>query len=372
MKKINIIPKSLILALLAVSTIFVSCTQENDAFTIGINDFNDRILTVDKEIAAPGDIITMTGTGLDEVYKIMLNDDNVPVKFTATETELKITVPASAPLGDVVTFNILFSGKGLAQRVVSLQSPPTILKVTPSAAQPGTFIKVIGIELYKAVSVFVGDTEVDFTIIDDKNLTLVLPTGFAGGAIKIISATGSESLSQNIVLGTEIIINDYDGTHSYDNGISSNGNLDLDTEETGESPRNKFWTFTIKDNATSWGGNVDFNITGLPAGYTNNSAISLSIDIKLSKAMDVNVMIARGGDVWGKTLPLVTGWQTVVLKFSDMGSGYGSTPPTDAGFVALPNFNAITGVKIQPPAGATSGNMGETISIDNISFIIVN
>jgi len=372
MKKINIIPKSLSLALLAVSTIFVGCTQENDAFTIGINDFNDKIVSVDKTIAAPGDTITMTGTDLDQVYKIMLNDDNVPVTYTATATELKITVPASAPLGDAVTFNIFFKGKGLAQRVVSLQSPPTIVKVSPSAAQPGTRIKVMGIELYKAVDVYVGDLEVDFTVIDDKNLTLVLPDGFAGGAVKLVSATGSQTLSQNIVLGTEIIINDYDGTHSYDSGVSSNGNLDLDVQETGEFPRNKFWTFTIKDNSTSWGGNVDFYTTGMPTNYTDNTIISLSIDIKLSKAMSINVMIARGGDVWGKTLALVTGWQTVVLKFSDMGSGYGSTPPTDSGFMPLPVFSAISGVKIQPPASSSNGNFGETISIDNISFIIVN
>jgi hypothetical protein len=83
-------------------------------------------------------------------------------------------------------------------------------------------------------------------------------------------------------------------------------------------------------------------------------------------------MIARGSDVWGNTFPLVVGWNTKVLPFSSMGSGYGATPSTSPSFMALPVFSAITGVKIQPPATTTDANFGETISIDNIKFTIVD
>lgn len=367
MKKINIIPKFFSLVLL-MSMALVSCDVENDAFTIGINDFNDRITSVDKEIAAPGDTVIMTGTNLDQVYKIMLNNDNVPVKYVATPTQLKIAIPGSAPLGDVVTVNIFFSGKGLAQRAIAIQSPPTILKVTPSAAQPGTTIKVLGKELYKAVKVYVGDVEVPFTVVDDKNLTLVLPVGFTGGAVKLVSATGSETLSQAIVLGTEIILNDFDGTAQYFKGSSNNGNIDAKVEVTGDFPNLKYWTLPIANKASSWGGNFDLYLldAGVPV-YTREQ-VTLAIDIKASKAMNVSIMVEdKTAAVYGLTKGITAEWQTIAIPFVDMGSGYGNN-----GTDPVPDFNMLKGVKIQPPAGSSSGNFGESVSIDNVRFIIAN
>lgn len=374
MKHINI-KSGLILVSFLVSFIIAGCTEKETYMEPGVIDMNSRITSIDKPVTQPGDVVTVTGTGLDEVYKILLNTDNVPVAFTATATELKMTIPATSPLGDVITVSFLFSGKGLAQVPLKIISPPVIYAMSPEAAHAGDMITVYGKELYLAEVVKINDVDVTSTlqIESDKIITVEAPAGFTGGNLTIGTASGGVSTSPYpLVLGTEIMINNWDGNANYYTSLSSNGNCDGDILETGEFPKDKYWTFTIKDNATSWGGNIDFFNSAMPATYTDLTKIKLVVDIKLTKAMSVNVMIARGSDVWGKTLPLALGWNTVVLPFSDMGSGYGSTPSTDPGFMPLPLFSAITGVKLQPPAQTASANFGEKISVDNIKFIIVD
>jgi len=374
MKHINI-KSGLILVSFLVSLMLSGCTKNETYMEAGVVDMNSSIVSIDKQVTQPGDIVTVTGTGLDRVYKILLNTDNVPVTFTTTATELKMTIPATSPLGDVITVSFLFSGKGLAQRAIRIISPPVIFALSPEAAHVGDKITLYGKELHLAQTVKINNVDVtsSLRIESDKIISVNAPTGFTGGSVTIETASGGITTSPYpLILGTEIMINNYDGNHHYDNGISSNGNLDNDILETGEFPINKYWTFAFKDNATSWGGNVDFYTTGMPTTYTDLTKIKLSIDIKLTKAMSVNVMIARGSDVWGKTISLAIGWNTVVLPFSDMGSGYGSTPSSDAGFMPLPLFKDISGVKIQPPASSSNANFGEKISMDNIKFVIVD
>lgn len=376
MKHINIKSGLILVSFLAIM-LAAGCTEKETYMDAGVIDMNDRIASVDKVVTQPGDVVTIKGTELDKVYKILLNTDNVPVPFSATASELKMTIPATSPLGDVITVSLLFSGKGLAQIPLRIISPPVIFSIVPEAAHPGDVIRLYGKELHlsKVVKINDADVSASMQIESDKILSVVAPAGFTGGNVTITTESGGVSTGPYpMLLGKEIMINNFDGLENYVNHsgngfISSNGNLDTDTEETGDFPRSKFWTFTIKDNSTSWGGNLDLFTTGMPDTYTDLSKIRLSIDIQLTKAMNVNVMIARGSDVWGKTLSLAQGWNSVVLPFPDMGSGYGSTFPPE---MPLPPFKDISGVKIQPPAQTANGNFGEKISVDNIKFIIVD
>ncbi|NLE35534.1 MAG: hypothetical protein GX622_10570 [Bacteroidales bacterium] len=373
MKHINIKTGLILVSFLAL-LLAAGCTEKETYMDAGVIDMNDRITSVDKPVTQPGDVVTIKGTDLDKVYKVMLNTDNVPVPFTATASELKITIPATSPLGDVITVSLLFSGKGLAQIPLRIISPPVIFAIVPEAAHPGDVINLYGKELHLSQVVKINDVDVTASMVieSDKILSVVAPAGFTGGNVTITTESGGVSTSPYpMILGKEIMINNFDGISNYAAAsfISSNGNLDDDTEETGEFPRSKFWTFTIKDNNTSWGGNLDLYTTGMPDTYTDLTKIRLCVDIQLTKAMSVNVMIARGSDVWGKTISLSQGWNSVVLPFNDMGSGYGSTIPPE---MPLPLFKDISGVKIQPPAQTANGNFGEKISVDNIKFIIVD
>ncbi len=359
-----------ILALMLVA----GCTEKETYMDAGAIDMNDKIASVDKQVTQPGDVVTITGTDLDKVYKIMLNTDNVPVQYTATPSELKMTIPQTSPLGDVITVSLLFSGKGLAQIPLKVISPPVIFAIVPEAARPGDNITLYGQELHlsKMISIEGADVTPSMVIESDRIVMLEAPASFSGGDVTITTESGGVSSGPYpMILGTEIMINNFDGISNYAAAsfISSNGNLDDDVEETGAFPRNKYWTFTFKDNNTGWGGNIDFYTTGMPDSYTDLTKVRLCVDIQLTKAMGVNVMIARGSDVWGKTLSLSQGWNSVILPFTEMGSGYGGTIPLE---MPLPLFEEISGVKIQPPAQAANGNFGEKISVDNIKFIIVD
>lgn len=367
MNKKNILSRYLILPLFALMTL-ASCEDGSDAYTTGITDQNSAVLTIDKPIAAPGDVVTITGSNLDQVYKVMLNTESISIPFTATANELKMTLPANAPLGDVITINLLFSGKGLAQYAFSIQAPPTILKVTPSAATlAGTQIKVLGVELYKAVKVFIGETEVSYTIVDDKTILTAIPEGFAGGQVKLVSASGSESLSNAIALGEEIMVNDFDGTTKYYKGTSNNGNIDAKVEKKGDFVRGTYLDLPLINKASSWGGNFDISLQDHAATAYDNSKMSLAIDMKASKAMNVSIMLEGLVTVYGKTIGITTDWQTLIIPFTEMGSGYGNNGPDP-----VEAFNVLKGIKIQPPATSAANNFGEVVSIDNVRFIVNN
>ncbi len=362
--------KKIFLVTLLIPLFFAGCVDKETYMESKIVDFNSKITSVDKSIAQPGDVVTFKGTDLDKVYKIMLNTENTMVAYTATATELKMTVPAATPLGDVITVNLFFSGKGLAQRALKIISPPVIQAFSPGAGTPGTLITLLGRELYLAQQIWVGTVRAaSFEVIDDRMVRFAMPAGSTGGVIKIVTATGGESLSSaSLILGREILINDFDNPSTFYTSISPNGNISKTvTYPAEEFPRNKVCFLTIQDLATSWGGNVDFYFSGHPAA--DNAKVSLSIDIKASKAMNINIMVAKGSDVWGLTRPVTTSWQTIVIPFSTMGSGYGSTIPPSP--VVAP-FAELGVVKIQPPAQTASNNFGETFSIDNIKFIIAN
>ncbi len=365
MKKLNIITKLLIVPCL--SLFFLSACGDEDAITIGITDMNKNIVEVDKSLAEPGDVVTFTGTNLDKVYKIMFNNENTPISFVATKTELKVNIPLNTPLGDVITVNILFSGNGLAQRALSIQSPPVILHFIPAAGQPGTIVRVLGRELYKYDKVFIGSNEVTSTVtlISDLEFRFTVPPGSTGGNIKIISKAGGESLSpRQFALGQEIMINDFDGTRQYFTSTSNNGNINPPVEETGDYLRGKFLRLPLVDRSTSWGGNFDIYMSGLPSAL-DISKISLSLDIRATKAMNVSLMIQNPANVYGLTRPVTVDWQTIVMPLTSLLEGYGNNGPAFAA-----GFNTITAIKIQPPATTAAANFGESVSIDNVKFIV--
>jgi hypothetical protein len=367
MKRLNNIIKS-IAVVFGFVAFFAACTENSDPMAENILDVNASVTAFDKTIASPGDQVTVTGANLDKVYKIMLNDNVAVVPFQATANSLIFTIPTSAPLGDVVIVNFLFSGKGLAQRNIEIMSPPTILGFAPVAALGGEMLTVFGAELYKASKVFVGDTEVEFVLIDDKQIDIkALPSIVDGVKLKIVDESGGETFSDaGIIRGTEILITDFDNSPFF-TSLSSNGNLDGDVMETGDVPYKSFYTFTITNNNTSWGGNLDFYFTGISDQINDNSKVYLYIDIKVSDELDGRIMVEGPAAVYGDNASFKTTWTTHKLKLSELYTGYGNGDEVGA----TPIMANLKGVKIQPPAQASSGNFGKTISVDNIKFIVL-
>ncbi len=374
MKKSNIFQLAFFLVL-SIPVLFWGCEEQETFMEPGVIDMNHRITSVDRQMAQPGQVVTFVGTNLNEVYHIMLNTENVPISFTASRDTLKMLVPEGSPLGDVITVNIFFTGKGLAQRALAIVSPPVIQMVNPEAARPGTVITLMGRALHLTTRVFVGTLEVPtFTKVSDQILRFTMPTGSTGGRISLHTATGSISESAaDLILGQVVLVHNFDDTSPFFTSWSPNGNVQNPTIVRGPFPNNNFLTLEIADRNTSWGGNMDFFIQNLPTvPAQSNNNIVLALDLRVSRNMDLNIMVepqpAAGAahPVYGRTLPITTDWQTIRLPFTEMGQGYGGSAP----FGTVPPFHQLRGVKIQPPAQTANANFGQTVFFDNIRFII--
>ncbi|HSV88172.1 MAG TPA: IPT/TIG domain-containing protein [Bacteroidales bacterium] len=374
MKKSNIFQLAFFL-ILSFPLLFWGCEEQETFMEPGIIDMNNRITSVDRQIAEPGQIVTFTGTNLHEVFHIMLNTENVPVSFTATRDTLRMLVPEASPLGDAITVNLFFSGKGLAQRALTIVSPPVIQMISPEAARPGTVLTLMGRALHLTTRVFVGAIEViGFTKVSDQVLRFTMPTGSTGGRIRLHTAAGSISESpSDLILGQVVLVHNFDVASPFYTGWSPNGNVQNPTIVSGPFPNNNFLSLEIADRSTGWGGNMDFYIQNLPViPAENNNNIILALDLRVSRNMNVNIMVepqaAAGAPhpVYGRTLPVTTDWQTIRLPFRDMGVGYGGGAP----FGEVVRFHLLRGVKIQPPATTANANFGQTVFFDNIRFII--
>jgi len=365
-----------ILAALMILSFLFSCEENKDPMEAGIVDMNNKITSMDKTVAEPGNIVTVTGTDLDKVFKIMLNEDIVPVVFTATSTELKFTIPSLTPLGDVVTVTFFFSGKGIAQRTLKIISPPIIMDVSPIAAHPGDIIKVAGRELHLTQSITVGglDATSSIVLIDDKLLTIEVPTGFTGGNIVITTETGGLSESPlPLILGTELLVTNVDENGSITSSYGPYSNA-TGTTATEDFPRNMVYVITIVDNASSWGANCDFYLQNMPADIggvpIDLDKVDMVADIKASKNLTINYMVGKNHNppgLWGKKINVTQTWDTYIVPFSELGEGYDNLPIT--GDPLIP-FEQYTMIKWSLPARTSDNNFGETITFDNVKFII--
>lgn len=372
MKIFKNISKSIVV-LLSLAVIMSACMDNSDPMEESISMLNENIQELDKTIASPGDIVTVTGKNLDKVFKIMLGDNVSIVPFEAkSSTTLEFTIPTSAPLGDVVVINFFFQKQGLAQRYIEIMSPPVVLGFSPIASLGNEPCKVMGAELYKAVDVYVGDVKVDFELIDDKNFIIQnLPTITDGDLIKIIDETGAEHLSQaGFVRATEILVVDFDSESDYYTSMSPNGNMTTATEVSGLPPYNKHYSFEFKDENTSWGGNLDLYFENISSEYDDNSKVWLYIDLKLSDNLKDNkktrLMVEGPANVYGEDFLVTTEWQTFKVKLSDLYTGYGNGDEVGA----APIMANLKGVKIQPPLQAAESNFGKLLFVDNVRFIV--
>ena len=375
MKNFNFLSKILSPVML-IPLLILGCEEVDTGMESRIVDMNYRITAIDKLAAEPGDTITFTGVNLDQVFKIMLNTDNLPITYSATPTELRMVLPAMAPLGDVNVINIFFSGKGLAQRAITIMSSSVILTTSPStASRPGDVIRVYGLELHLAQDLYVGEVKAEsFRLISDRILEFTHPAGSIGGRVKLVTAAGSEALSpDSIVLGREILVHNFNEGATLNHFInwSANGNMgptDAITHTDRGFPFGRYITIPIVDRATGWGGNFDLFLQNMP--NEDHARGYLYVEIMVSKRINVNVMVQNPANVFGRTFQQLEPnvWNQIRLPFAEMGTGYGSTEP----FGAVPPFNTLTAVKIQPDARAVDGNFGQTVSLENVKLVIVD
>src|SRR5262245_61449989 len=91
---------ALVLTPLMVMGLTLNCSDD-EALKTGIKDVSSRVTGYTSERTGAGALLTVTGTQLDKVQRVVFVNTVVPKKaFTeVSETTLTFAVPATAPLG---------------------------------------------------------------------------------------------------------------------------------------------------------------------------------------------------------------------------------------------------------------------------------
>lgn len=138
--------------------------------------------------------ITITGTNLDLVTNVKFSGDKEAAPTSATDTELKVTVPVGTTSGSLIL--VMSNGDQVtsSQALNILVSTSATVTEMPTSAKPGEMINIVGINLDEITEV-IFPVGVSATMFGIKNATLIqvvipnnVQTGI--GRIKLITVLG--------------------------------------------------------------------------------------------------------------------------------------------------------------------------------------
>lgn len=178
----------------SVALIIVSCKKDRDG-SPNIKSGNPVATSISPDSAAGGNVLTLKGSGLGDMVKIVFDKNNVPAPFYSTlntETAIVFRVPDTAFGGPQ---NILFTnrdGKTLSVpfRVLAY---PGVTSAFPTDFQAGTIVTLTGSNLDDVITVVLEGTTDQATIISKTRSSMVIqmPASTVNRApLRITNATG--------------------------------------------------------------------------------------------------------------------------------------------------------------------------------------
>jgi hypothetical protein len=194
---------NLLLVSLTVSFVLIACKKDGDGSPdVKPGDMSSG--TIAPGTAAGGQVITLTGSGIGDIRKIVFDKNNVPAPFTSTlntATDLIFRVPDTAFGGPQ---NIIFTnseGKTLTVpfNVIAL---PSILTAFPTDFQQGTVVTINGNNLDDVTSVVLEGTTDAATIVSKsrKKLVIAMPASNVDRAkLKLTNASGERVTDMDFV-----------------------------------------------------------------------------------------------------------------------------------------------------------------------------
>ncbi len=162
---------------------------------------SDALALVKPVISAvtPTDIqvnteITITGTNLDLVTNVKFGGDKEAAPTSATDTELKVTVPVGTASGAFILVTANGEQITSSQSITILASTSATVTAMPTSAKPGEMINIEGVNLDEITEV-IFPVGVSATMFGIKNATLIqviIPMGVQTGIgrIKLITTLG--------------------------------------------------------------------------------------------------------------------------------------------------------------------------------------
>ena len=156
------------------------------------------IQSLTPRLGAPGDAVTLTGTGLATTMEVRFGGAAVSQAQIQilSDTRIQVTVPADAVTGPIT----LRTQGGSAQapaafEVVRPQDPPqapVVDRFAPLSGRPGTVVTLVGTHLTGVTQVAFGGVPAQaFTVESGTQITATVPPGAVTGEVTVASARGS-------------------------------------------------------------------------------------------------------------------------------------------------------------------------------------
>ena len=144
-----------------------------------------------------GETLTITGNDLDLVKGVTFGGD-VYVDVTSTETEISVTVPASAVTGNIMLE--LKNGTSIEGGVLTVLQP-SVTSMTADRFKAGNVVTITGANLDMVKSVVLpGSGEVAMSSLTAETITFTLPELAQDGQIVLVNEQDGEIVSDKCVL----------------------------------------------------------------------------------------------------------------------------------------------------------------------------
>jgi hypothetical protein len=194
---------TLLLVPVMIVALTINCSDE-EAITTGIKDVSSRVTGYTSERTGAGAPLTVTGSGLDRVQRVVFGTTVIPKKsFTeVSESSMTFPVPASATLGETPVFLVFPGNERAFAPAIEVIPRPVISTVKPLSAETGETITVLGSDLSHVKGVTIGGVAAAITSQSNTVLKFTMP---AGAATSIVTLTGDAG-TVNSAAATQTVV----------------------------------------------------------------------------------------------------------------------------------------------------------------------
>jgi hypothetical protein len=191
------------------ATVFTSC-KKSDGVNTNPTTITPVVTSVQPKNPAPGDVVTITGTGFGTVttdVKVTIGTQVITIQSVA-DTQIKFTLPTGITAGDIAVAikNIIANNtdpqKATITPIVATATTPTITSISPTTGKVGDVVTITGTNFTTTIAdnvVKFNGVAATVTAATATTLTVTVPatatTGAVSLSVKSVAATTSPTFT---------------------------------------------------------------------------------------------------------------------------------------------------------------------------------
>lgn len=363
--------KFLILSL-TVFVLITACDSDNEDVSTSI-----VVNSITPSEGGGGTFVTIDGTGLNNVLHVVLEKDPyTSIEFSQSENQISFTIPEDAYAGNKELVLVMPNDQRHVIDYYVVPGPPIISKMEPGAAPVGETAQIQGSSFVDVQSVKIGNITLNssqYTIAaNQSSISFTVPEGIENnyGKVEVTTALGTVTSSSFFFVGTEFLIDDFDGNSnpnvSWGGAYGSAGGDEsgIAAWNTPTGGNGSFLKIECTEVTATWGGGLE-NSSGTPFGVEGTyENVIMVADVYTSVANSyfrIETTLDAPADRYTYSMTPNDKWETKIISLVDLEPNYGGTP---GGYDVPIDPASIDQIKIM--FDATLGNL---CAVDNIRFI---